>query len=63
MKHLKIFESVTGSIQEEALAKGNLVSKKGELTKKMANFFNKHYRMNLPLDGNWQNPEYTQSFC
>jgi len=62
MKHLRIFESEAWPVQEEALSKGNLTSKKGEHTKKMANFFNKHYKLNLPLDGNWKNPEYTKAF-
>ena len=62
MKHLRIFESEGWTIQEDALSKENLVSKKGEDNKKMSNFFNKYYKMNLPLDGNWKNPEYTKAF-
>lgn len=62
MKHLKIFESEAWPVQEEALTKDNMASKKAENNKKMANFFNKHYKLNLPLDGNWKNPEYTKAF-
>ena len=56
MKHLRIFESEIRSLQEAELTKDNLASKKAEENKKMANFFNKYYKLNLPLDGNWKNP-------
>ena len=62
MKHLRIFESEIRSLQEAELTKDNLASKKAEENKKMANFFNKYYKLNLPLDGNWKNPEYTKAF-
>lgn len=62
MKHLRIFESHIDPIQEADLGKEKLASKKGMINKKMANFFNKYYKMNLPLDGNWKNPEYTKAF-
>jgi len=62
MRHLRIFESHIDPIQEAELDKEKLASKKAEYTKKMANFFNKHYKMNLPLDGNGKNPEYIKAF-
>jgi hypothetical protein len=62
MKHLRIFESHIDPIQEAELGKERLASKKGTINKKMANFFNKYYKMNLPLDGNWKNPEYIKAF-
>ncbi len=62
MKHLRVFEANAWPVHEEELPKDNVASKKGEHTKKMANFFNKYYKMNLPLDGNAKNPEYIKAF-
>jgi nucleoid-associated protein YejK len=60
MKHIKIFENYTG-ISEDNLTANRLKSLKGKDIKEMANFFNKHYQMNIPLDGNSKNPEYIKA--
>jgi hypothetical protein len=38
-----------------------LNSPKGQDTKVWSQFFNKYYKMNLPVDGNWMNPEYNKT--
>jgi hypothetical protein len=38
-----------------------LNSLKGQDTKKKSEFFNKYYKTNLPLDGNWLNPDYNKT--
>jgi hypothetical protein len=30
-------------------------------TKVWSDFFNKYYKMNLPVDGNWRNPEFNKT--
>ena len=32
-------------------------------TKIWSDFFNKYYKMNLPVDGNWKNPEYNKTLA
>ena len=61
MRNIKLYESYTEEISEDNLASDRLKSPKGKETKEMANFFNKHYKMNIPLDGNWKNPEYIKA--
>jgi hypothetical protein len=60
MRHLRIFESHTEQLQEATPPKTE--SKESIQNKRMANFFNKLYKMNLPLDGNGKNPEYIKAF-
>jgi hypothetical protein len=43
------------------LSSEQLNSLKGQHTKKMSDFFNKYYKITLPLDGNWKNPDYNKT--
>ena len=45
----------------EQLGPERLSSRKGDMTKKQSEFFNKYYKLNLPLDGNWKNIEFNNT--
>lgn len=67
MRHLRIYESLIEEQQPPkapaAPSKATAVaSKKTQQNKRMANFFNKLYKINLPLDGNEMNKEYMKAF-
>jgi hypothetical protein len=38
-----------------------LNSLQGQTTKKWSGFFNNYYKTNIPLDGNWLNPDYNKT--
>lgn len=61
MKHIEIFESFIEEKSDTTLTSDRLKSEKGNDTKRMANFFNKYYKINIPLDGNWKNPDYMKA--
>lgn len=50
-----------GIISEQSLSSESLNSPKGLDTKEWSQFFNKHYKLNLPVDGNWMNPDYNKA--
>lgn len=50
-----------GLINEQSLDSKQLSSPKGMDTKEWSKFFNKHYKLNLPVDGNWMNPDYNKT--
>ena len=67
MRHLRIYESLIEEQQPPkapaAPSKATAVaSKQATAVKRTANFFNKIYKMNLPLDGNPKNKEYMKAF-
>lgn len=65
MRHLRIFESHTEQLQEATpptSATAKKESMKSIQAKRLANFFNKLYKINLPLDGNEMNKEYMKAF-
>mgnify|MGYP000232577475 FL=1 len=45
----------------EQLGLDRLSSRKGDMTKKQSEFFNKYYKLNLPLDGDWTNLEFNNA--
>jgi len=49
------------ALEGQRLSPEALNSPKGQWTKKVAGFFNKYYRINLPLDGNWMNPDFRET--
>ena len=49
------------SEQSQPLSADRLNSLKGKDTKEWAQFFNKHYKLNLPVDGNWKNIEFNKT--
>ena len=46
---------------EQVLGPERLSSRLGQITKQTSEFFNKYYKLNLPVDGNWLNPEYNKT--
>lgn len=64
MRHLRIFESYQEQLQEATPPKTPTPQQSKEAAKvnRMANFFNKFYKLNLKLDGNPKNPEYMKAF-
>ncbi len=50
-----------GVISEQKLTANRLNSPKGKDTKEWSQFFNKHYKINLPVDGNWLNPDFNKT--
>ncbi len=64
MRHLRIYESLIQEQQPPVPSAKNsaIESKRAQQTKRMANFFNKLYKINLPLDGNPMNKEYMKAF-
>ena len=64
-KIVKLTESdltrIVKRIIKEQLESQQLNTPKGQLTKKVAEFFNKYYKINLPVDGNWMNPEFNKT--
>jgi hypothetical protein len=65
MRHLRIFESYQEQLQEATpptSASPTQQSKEAAAVNRMANFFNKFYKLNLKLDGNPKNPEYMKAF-
>jgi hypothetical protein len=48
-------------ILSEQLGPDRLSSRKGDMTKKQSEFFNKYYKLNLPLDGDWTNLEFNNT--
>ena len=64
-KTIKLTESdlakiVTKVIQEQ-LTSASLASPKAQYTKKMQTFLNSYYKLKLPVDGNWMNPDYNSA--
>ena len=49
---------IVNRVIKEQLQSNQLNSPYAQQTKKIAEFFNKYYKTNLRLDGNWMNPEY-----
>lgn len=47
--------------EQQPLTADRLNSPKGNVTKVWSQFFNKHYKLTLPVDGNWMNPEYNKT--
>lgn len=47
-------------LSEQVLSPERLSSLAGQENKKHSEFFNKYYKLNLPLDGNWLNPEFSK---
>ena len=45
---------------KKVLGPERLSSPAGQENKKHSEFFNKYYKLNLPLDGNWLNPEFSK---
>jgi hypothetical protein len=45
---------------EQVLGPERLSSRLGQMTKQESEFFNKYYKLNLPVDGNWLNPEFNK---
>lgn len=65
MRHLRIYESHQEQLQEATpppTTSPTQQSKEANAVKRMANFFNKFYKLNLKLDGNPKNPEYIKAF-
>jgi hypothetical protein len=46
---------------EQVLGPERLSSPAGQENKKQSEFFNKYYKLNLPIDGNWLNPEFSKA--
>ena len=52
---------IVNRVIKEQIESNQLNSPKGQQTKKIGEFFNKYYKTNLPLDGNWMNPEFNKT--
>jgi hypothetical protein len=54
-----------GQVQQQkpqsGMTQAMLNSPYAKETKIWSDFFNKYYKMNLPVDGNWKNPEYNKT--
>jgi hypothetical protein len=48
-------------LSEIVLGPERLSSPAGQQNKKHSEFFNKYYKLNLPIDGNWLNPEFSKA--
>ena len=48
---------------QSGMTQAMLNSPYGKETKIWSDFFNKYYKMNLPVDGNWKNPEYNKTLA
>jgi hypothetical protein len=56
-----IKESQYKVLLEQVLGPERLSSRLGQMTKQESEFFNKYYKLNLPVDGNWLNPEFNKT--
>jgi len=49
------------ALKQQTLSPQALSSPKSQETKELAAFFNKYYKLNLPLDGNWTNVDFNNT--
>ena len=60
----QLLESTMGNVKpliSEELGSEQLSSPKGKDTKEWQTFFNSYYKLTLPVDGNWEDPNYNST--